>query len=40
MISKEDTKDIKENKLLEMIEQSENPELSDFQALLSDEESA
>lgn len=40
MISKEDTKDNKENKLLEMIEQSENLESSDFQALLSDEESA
>ena len=37
MNSKEDMKGIE---LLDMLEQSESPSLSDFQALLSDEESA
>lgn len=40
MNSKEDIKEIEVNALLEKLEQSDNPRLSDLQALLSDEESA
>lgn len=39
MNSKEDIRDIKNNELLDKLEQLDNASLSDFQALLSDEES-